>query len=715
VKIPVGARVRKAASSAALAALLLGISALALIRLAAAGTKPTIFVASFHDVTAFPLASRGNVAPIALTTDMASPSGIARDASGRIYVTNSATSTVTIYAANSNGNVPPLAVIGGSSTRLVNPTGIALDSTGKIHVLNISANGRGSITVYPPLGAGIGILNEAPIAEIAGIKTLLDDPLGIAIDSQNNIYVANERGGPVVRGKHFDKGSITVYPAGSDGNIAPLATISGKATGLSFPVSIALDSSDKIYVANFDTANVKSPLNLGGSITVYPAGSKGNASPSAIIAGGNTGLQDPGGIALDSNGNLYVTVLDCPGLCGGNAFGVNVYPSGSSGNVFPSAAIIGADTGLSGSDGLALDSLERLYVSNSSGGTGQGGSVTVYGAGSIGDAVPATTITSNFTGLPFASDVAVDSGGNLYVSNLVGDTSEFGKVDIYPAGSYATGPPVATIAGADTGLDIPLKIAADSIGNIYVLNVGSVVTAYATGSTGDATPMATLNVGLGGNSFATSMAVAPSGKLYVANGCTLRPCLGGGSGAVAIYPPGSDGDAKPSGVIAGPKTHIANPSAVAVDHSGSIYVTNKGPTKCTHLPGGSSCSPNGHGSITVYASGSSGDVAPTATITGTNTGLQFPFGISLDSNGNIYVLNGAESPFVSVGQTQGAAHGAVGVPKFFLIGRPKAVTIGPILIFAAGSNGDAAPIGKIGGPFSQLDAAEGIAIGPASP
>src|SRR6202035_129076 len=100
-------------------------------------------------------------------------------------------------------------------------------------------------------------------------------------------------------------------------------------------------------------------------------------------------------------------------------------------------------------------------------------------------------------------------------------------------------------------------------------------------------------------------------------------------------------------------------SAIAVDHSGRIYVTNKGPTKCTRVPGGSSCSPNGHGSITVYAHGSSGDGAPTATITGANTGLQFPFGITLDSNGNIYVLNGAESPFVSIGQTQGA----VGVPK----------------------------------------------------
>jgi len=40
---------------------------------------------------------------------------------------------------------------------------------------------------------------------------------------------------------------------------------------------------------------------------------------------------------------------------------------------------------------------------------------------------------------------------------------------------------------------------------------------------------------------------------------------------------------------------------------------------------------------------------------------------------------------------------------------------GPILIFAAGSHGDVAPIGAIGGPFTGLSfyGSGGIAIGPA--
>src|ERR1700685_3291813 len=98
---------------------------------AAAGTNGnTIFIANQFEVTAYPADSNGDVAPIAVTPDMATPTGIARDASGRVYVTNRATSTVTVYASSANGNVPPIAVIGGSNTRLVNPTAIALDASG---------------------------------------------------------------------------------------------------------------------------------------------------------------------------------------------------------------------------------------------------------------------------------------------------------------------------------------------------------------------------------------------------------------------------------------------------------------------------------------------------------------------------------------------------------------------------------------------------------
>ena len=47
-----------------------------------------------------------------------------------------------------------------------------------------------------------------------------------------------------------------------------------------------------------------------GSVTVYPSGSNGNVTPSATISGNsssdNTGFGNPAGIAFDALGNLYV-------------------------------------------------------------------------------------------------------------------------------------------------------------------------------------------------------------------------------------------------------------------------------------------------------------------------------------------------------------------------------------------------------------------------
>ncbi len=705
----------------AVAALMSG--AIGIAASVAAGTNhPTIFVANGYDVTAYPTGIAGDVAPIALTTDMADPEGIARDASGRIYVTNAPTNTVTVYAASANGNVPPIAVIGGSKTRLANPNGIALDASSKIYVLSGAEN---RITVYPALASSTGILNEAPIAAIAGSKTRLDSPAGIALDSQGNIYVANDLGGPVVAGESYDKGTVTVYPAGSHGNVAPIATISGAETGLAYPIGIALDSGGNIYVGNSDTANTSSYLKYEPSITVYPAGSNGNTSPVATITGDNTDLGYPLSIALDSSGNIYAA----------DSGNVVVYSAGSNGNVSPSAIIVGADTGLNGPSGIALDSDRNIYVSNIYGGPTEGGSVTIYPAGSSGDAAPATTITSSFNGLDRPSGIAVDSAGNIYVANESGGPGGLGSVAIYPAGSYGAGTPIATIAGDNTGLINPLGIAVESNGNIFVLNGNYAITVYPAGSSGDVTPTATFNIDGSGKNSPASMAVDAHGDVYVANQgnvvCNQLTCYQIYPDSIAIYRAGSKRNTEPSAVIAGAHTNLATPSAIAINHSGDIYVTNEGPLKCIHhgIPGVGyvTCGSAG-ASVTVYAAASSGDVMPIATISGAKTELGYPNGIAVDSYGNIYVLNfGAMAHYGLIGVGGGpVARGTVvqngrtaireGNPRggtpvvgffdFFQAGSDA------ILIFGAGSDGDVAPAGGIGGPYTGLYDPAGIAIGP---
>ncbi len=83
-----------------------------------------------------------------------------------------------------------------------------------------------------------------PDAIIVGSQSGLDSPQAIALDSSGNIYVANARFGADPQG---DSGSITVYPAGSSGNVTPTAVIRGAKTLVNRPVGLAVDQSGAIY------------------------------------------------------------------------------------------------------------------------------------------------------------------------------------------------------------------------------------------------------------------------------------------------------------------------------------------------------------------------------------------------------------------------------------------------------------------------------------
>src|ERR1039457_2701034 len=210
-----------------------------------ADPTPTLLVSDVcsYAVTAYSAASNGDVSPLApVPTGLSAPQFVAIDASGNIYGTNACTNTITIYAAGSKGDAAPTAIIGGPNTGLSDPAGIALDSNLNIYVANAGAPG---VFVYPPLGSSAGLLNEAPIATISGSNTGLSYPRGIAVDSTSgNIYVADE-----------SAASVYVYPAlaSSTGmpNETPTDTITGSNTGLISPYGIALDSTTgKIYVAD---------------------------------------------------------------------------------------------------------------------------------------------------------------------------------------------------------------------------------------------------------------------------------------------------------------------------------------------------------------------------------------------------------------------------------------------------------------------------------
>ena len=107
---------------------------------------------------------------------------------------------------------------------------------------------------------------------------------------------------------------------------------------------------------------------------------------------------------------------------------------------------------------------------------------------------------------------------------------------------------------------------------------------------------------------ASGVPAALPAVILVANGV----CSG-----ITAYPADANGDVSP---ISG--GGIRDPRSVAIDSFGNIYVANFDDD-----------------SVTVYPKGSKGHAVPSATISGSNTGLFRPIAVALDGNNNIYVAN----------------------------------------------------------------------------
>lgn len=150
----------------------------------------------------------------------------------------------------------------------------------------------------------------------------MDRPIGVALDAASNIYVANN-----------GNNSVTVYagrqqrPRRSDD-----------------PSDLALDSSLNVYVGNFAVGKHR----FHGSFTVYAAGANGDSPALQDVHGAPTRIYSPRGLAVDSEGDIYVTSFN------GRRSHINVYAAGANGKAAPIRTIVGANTRLYDPYGIAI-------------------------------------------------------------------------------------------------------------------------------------------------------------------------------------------------------------------------------------------------------------------------------------------------------------------------------------------------------------------------
>ena len=290
------------------------------------------------------------------------------------------------------------------------PGMIAIDAEGDIWAANYFG---AVVSEFLPTGA--------PKSATGFPGTGLRNSFGVAIDASSNIWVSNENS--VSGANNLGFGSISKFSSSG-------AEISGAgytAGGIFYPQGIAADSSGNIWVADYGHSSASLLKNDGTAISGangFGASALPFTPAVAVDAAGNawfavqqaavrvtpsgtvtrfTCCDDPAGIAVDQNGNLWLADYG----------GASVVKLTSAGAV---AASVKSPNGADASQGIAIDGAGNVFAANF-----LGDSITQL-AGTDANVLSPIGGFGQDASLSEPIGIAVDSSGNLWVSNSGNNT-----------------------------------------------------------------------------------------------------------------------------------------------------------------------------------------------------------------------------------------------------------------------------------------------------
>lgn len=251
------------------------------------------------------LAGSGDAAHVDAQDESASfnyASGVAVDDKGNVYVAD--TENQRIRKITKEGMVSTLAGSSASgdadgkkdAARFNYPSGVAVDNKGNVYVADKDNHRIRKITKEGVVStlAGSGAPGDANGKKGTASFNL---PSGVAVDSQDNVYVA-DLGNHRIR-KITSEGQVSTLAGSGKGRFAD-----GQETAASFngPSGVAVDGEGYVYVADRYNHRIRQ-ITPEGKVTTLA----GNGAASYVNGRGTAASFDsPDGVAVDGSGTVYV-------------------------------------------------------------------------------------------------------------------------------------------------------------------------------------------------------------------------------------------------------------------------------------------------------------------------------------------------------------------------------------------------------------------------
>jgi hypothetical protein len=235
-----------------------------------------------------------------------SPWGIAADNAGNLYVADRANHTIRkISPAGVVSTLAGMAGVSGSAdgagsaARFFYPRAVAVDGTGNAYVADTFNHTVRMVTPAGLVSTMAGLAGVSGSADGAGSNARFNFLSGIAVDSANNIFVADS-GNQTIR--KITSGSSVLTLAGSRG-LQGSADGIGTAAEFDAPYSLAVDGASNVYVADADNQLIRKVTPAG---VVSTLAGLVRSSGSADGIGSAARFFNVRSIAVDSAGNVYL-------------------------------------------------------------------------------------------------------------------------------------------------------------------------------------------------------------------------------------------------------------------------------------------------------------------------------------------------------------------------------------------------------------------------